>query len=157
MQDREPLQDQIVQWVADVGLTTDVGVDLGEGNRWTVLIEGVPFRVMIARKAFEHMHLRMEAHLEVVPEHREAFLAMSKDEQDRFSFDLKLALLAKPTGHRLEADEDGVPSGLVVAYNLFEEPITRGGFFRRVHQIQTTAMVGALYFQKMARFGSWPA
>lgn len=156
---------EIQRWLDDARLThRDAEIPKNSDDvqtQWALVAETKPFPILVAQQGEGYSRIVMQATVTVAALHVEALEALDPDDRDRFLHDLRIHLLNMPVGYQLgfkreDESASGVLADLVFGYNLFEDPPTRAGFFRRVHQIQTAALLGSELLKKMKRFGRWP-
>ena len=149
---------EIARWLEQAGVSfEEVELQADTPADWAIITEAKPYQVFVAEPSKFDTGLRMELQLGVSDEHRESLAKLAKDDLDRFLFDLRLALLERPVGFNIvRPSEEALPAAVRFAINVLEDPLTKAGFFRRHHQLQTAAMFAATMFQKMHRFHSWP-
>lgn len=148
----------IVRWLSDLELGVE-DIEATQGVEWAIITEPHPFRVVVERPAVEWAQLVMQVNLGISPVHVDPFVALPTENRDGFLIDLRLHLNALPVGHRLIFEEKSDPStlqGVQFLLNLFEEQVTRAGFFRRHHQLQSAGRSASLMFQKLALYERWP-
>lgn len=152
-------QSQITQWLDAENIPYEPS-NAEEGTRFAwALIMRPPgaLSTALAARAAPHSDLLMEVTVAVADQHKDILRTLDPDARARFMFDLHLALLGKPTGYSLEVSEDdpSVVSRIIVGHRVLEDPLTRAGFFRRQHQIQSAALLVVTMFQKLDRFRAW--
>lgn len=150
-----PDHEQFRAWLTDAGIESEP-VEVLPEFRWGLRTAGHPYGVTIGEKDSEWPTVMMEIRLAVSPQHAEALEAVTEDERDAFVYDLRMALLRQPVGQAIEFDEEtGLMARVVLGTQLMEDPITRAGFFRRHHQLQTSGIIVSQLLKRLDRFRSW--
>jgi hypothetical protein len=148
----------VTKWLDQEAIDFAPAVELREPEKfaWAILMspKGL-FSSTVAARAVEWSDLSIELNLGIAESHREALSALPPKIRERFLFDLRIALLERPIGHVIELPESPplVPLRVTIGCRIFEEPITRAGFFRRHHQVQSAALIAATMIQKIATLG----
>lgn len=148
----------VTQWLEEEGVEA-VDAEIPEEDvLWAITFRvSGRFQTLVAHRNVEPTDISMQTSLDVAPNHQEALKAASADDRDSFMYDLRVALLQSPVGYTLEFsdDEPEIWTKVWFGLRLFEENVTKAGFFRRHHQLQSAAALAAVMIQKFERFGTW--
>ena len=151
--------DVVRGWLDDQRLEYDAvepPTEDGRKHLWALAVSAT-FNTLVTQVDAPYNHLTMQVRISVSKAHLETLAAVEVDDRDRFLYDFQITMHQQPIGFALEvAEERKVVQGFIVGINLLEEEIQRAGFFRRLHQIQSAAAVGAKMLQKLHRFQAWP-
>lgn len=153
-------EEQVRKWLAQQDVeATQAELDEDEEEAHWALVFRVPgrYQTLVVHRKVEYTNIAMQTSINVSPDHQEALRKADEDRRDRFIYDLRIKLLETPVGHSLEFSEDEpkICTRAWFGLQLFEENVTRAGFFRRHHQIQSAATLTAVMLQKFERFPEW--
>lgn len=152
----------VQEWLDRVGVerqtvTEHVAVEEIEVD-WAIAFQTAGgYTTVVAHPPVDFTRLLMQVELSVSDDHQSVLAELTENTRDRFYHDLRITLLQQPVGHYLDfADEQPrVLKSLIFQLNLFEDPVQMAGFFRRHHQLQSAAKLGAQMVKKLARFEEW--
>lgn len=154
-------QDTVVGWLEQQRITeydTDPG-PLEEGFLWAVTFRPENrYRVVIGQRHVQWNDLAMQISVTISDDHREGLEALDQDTREMLWYDLRIALLQKPVGYSLDFsgdEENELLAGVNVGYRLLEDNLTKAGFFRRHHQLQSASTLAIQLLKKAIRFGEW--
>lgn len=125
--------------------------------RWALNFAGGNYLTFAAQRDVEPNWVVMQVSVTIADSHLAILRKLSEDVRDRFIFDLRIALLDQPVGQQLRFhDEDPeILAEITIGLHVLEDPLQMSGFFRRNHQLQSAAMLGAQMMRKLARFEDW--
>ena len=152
-------KDEVTGWLDDLDVVhEDVEHQNLEGSfTWAILVHGTPFKLLVAHPTTQANHLVMELSLTLSEDDRTTLAGLDELQRDRFILDLRMDLLRTFVGAEFEMDANGEPnviSRMTFGLNLFEDPLQRAIFFRRMHRLQSAALLGGMWIKRLSQFGT---
>ena len=152
-------KENITAWLDDlsVGYEEFDTQDFEGSFTWAIVVQGMPFKVLVAHPTTEANHLVMELSLTLSDDHQFALSELDELQRNQFMINLRMDLIRTFVGTEFEMDSDRYPdvlSRMTFGYNVFDDPLPRSIFFRRLHRVQSAALLAMMWIQRLVQFGT---